>query len=194
MRTLILLLLWLLTASSKAGEIDLLTKEFKGIKSLEVFFSQETKLPIAGDEVSLYKGVIYYKRPLKFRWEYTWGSSALIVSNGELLKSSIGGNCQIIKVSRDNLFPLIELVEEPELFKERFKLTSFKRNGEYAVLRLKPAYKDAFFKEITFVLRKGSLFEVEVVQEDGTKELYKVEKIVKNPPLRDSLFRIIPCK
>ena len=190
MKLLLTLLALLLTALPAFGGEGELYRLFQGVNTLKIVFSQKTKLPVAGDEVSLYEGVIYYKRPLKFRWEYTKGANVLIVSDGKLFKSEIEGECQIGELSNQPLFPLIELIENPEKFKEDFKVKEVSKEE----ITVAPKYDGAFFKEITFVLKDGRLVEVRTIQEDGTRANYEIKEVVKNLPLKDSLFQITPCK
>ena len=173
-----------------------LLEKLKGVKSLKVEFTQKSKLPVAGDEVTLYKGVIYYKRPLKFRWEYTWGSKALLISDGKHLEVSFGdGECQVTELEPNtSLFPLIELVESPELFKESFRVVKVEREGRRTAITLRARRKEAFFKELTFVLDKGKLLKVKSLQEDGTYGVYRIEKMEKNLKLKDELFKLTGCK
>jgi len=180
--------------SSFAGTPDELINLFKGADTLKIVFNQKTEIPVAGDEVSLYTGVIYYKRPSKFRWEYTRGADVLIVSDGKLLKSSIEGDCQVEELKGEPLFPLIELIDSPERFKKDFKVKKIQKEGEWVAITIIPRYKDAFFKEITFILKGGRLKEVRTLQEDGTLATYQIEEIDKNIPLKESLFRVTPCR
>lgn len=193
MKFLVVLFLSILTSTTALGEEGDIYTLFKGVNSLKILFSQRTKLPVAGDEVSLYEGVIYYKRPLKFRWEYTKGAKVLIVSNGELVKSSIEGECQIAEIADQPIFALIELIDNPEKFKEDFRVKELKKNKSWKVVRITPNYKDAFFKEITFIIKDKKLKKVITVEEDGTKGEYQIEEIEKNVPLNDDLFQVTPC-
>ncbi|MEO2066364.1 MAG: outer membrane lipoprotein carrier protein LolA [Desulfurobacteriaceae bacterium] len=193
MKFLVALFLSILTSTTTLGEEEDIYTLFKGVNSLKILFSQRTKLPVAGDEVSLYEGVIYYKRPLKFRWEYTKGVKVLIVSNGELVKSSIEGECQIAEIADQPVFALIELIDNPEKFKEEFRVKELKKNKSWEVVRITPNYKDAFFKEITFIIKDKKLKKVITVEEDGTKGEYQIEEIENNVPLDDDLFRVTPC-
>lgn len=175
------------------GEEDLYNL-FKGVNTLKIVFSQKTVLPVAGDEVTLYQGVIYYKRPLKFRWEYTKGANVLILSDGKFLKSEIEGECQVGELSSQPLFPLIELIEDPQKFRRDFEVERVEKKGDLEVITIVPKYEGAFFKKISFILDGGRLVGVETLQEDGTKADYQIEEIVKNLPLDDSLFQLIPCR
>jgi len=187
------LLAVILPLSDAFGEEELYSL-FKGVNTLKINFSQKTRLPVAGDEVSLYEGVIYYKRPLKFRWEYTKGADVLIVSDGKFIKSSIEGECQIGELSNQPLFPLIELIESPEKFKSSFKVKRVEREGDTEEITVTPNYDEPFFKEITFVIKNGELAEVKTLQEDGTQAKYEIKKVVRNLPLKDSLFKVTPCE
>ncbi len=195
MRTLILCLLSIFV-SLPALSFDLngyeekLKEVFGNLRTLEVKFSQRTKLPVAGDEITLYRGVIYYKRPLKFRWQYTWGDSSFIVSNGKLIESFIEGNRQVYSVKEGELFPLIELIESPDTFFRDFKLVKAEKEGELLKLKFKSLKRNPFFKEITFYLKGGKLVGLLTVQSDGTESFYEITSFKKNIPLKERLFRI----
>ena len=195
MRTLLALLFSVLFSSSAFSfnftDYELKLREiFSNVKTLEVKFSQRTKLPVAGDEITLYKGVIYYKRPLKFRWQYTWGDSSFIVSNGRLIESFIEGNRQVYPVREGELFPLIELVEFPDSFFKEFKLVKADKEGGVLRLEFKSLRGNRFFKEIAFYLRGNKLVGLFTVQSDGTESFYEITSFKKNVPLNGALFKV----
>jgi len=74
MRKFLTALFIILTTQPASADFKCFLEKLKSVKSMKILFSQRTKLPVAGDEVDLYSGVIYYKRPLHFRWEYKKGS------------------------------------------------------------------------------------------------------------------------
>jgi len=195
MRTLILFLILILISlpafSFDSNSYEEKLKEiFGNVRTLEVKFSQRTKLPVAGDEITLYRGVIYYKRPLKFRWQYTWGDSSLIVSNGKLIESFIEGNRQVYSVKEGELFPLIELVESPDSFFKDFKLVKAEKEGELLKLKFKSLKRNLFFREITFYLRGNKLVGLLTVQSDRTESFYEIISFKKNVPLKERLFKL----
>ncbi len=195
MRTLLALFFSVLFSSSAFSfnftDYELKLREiFSNVKTLEVKFSQRTKLPVAGDEITLYKGVIYYKRPLKFRWQYTWGDSSFIVSNGRLIESFIEGNRQVYPVREGELFPLIELVEFPDSFFKEFKLVKADKEGGVLRLEFKSLRGNRFFKEIAFYLRGNKLVGLFTVQSDGTESFYEITSFKKNVPLNGALFKV----
>ncbi len=195
MRTLLtfLLLVFLFSnaLSSSFSDYEMKLREIFGkVKTLEVKFSQKTKLPVAGDEITLYKGIIYYKRPLKFRWQYTWGDSSFIVSDGKFIESFIEGNRQVYPIKEGELFPLIELVEFPDSFFKEFKLVKVDKEGGVLKLRFKSLRRNPFFREITLYLKGNRLVGLFTVQSDGTESFYEITSFKENIPLKDELFKV----
>jgi outer membrane lipoprotein carrier protein len=188
----ILLFVLLLFQTSLAGT---LTDYFKGINTLHIVFSQRMELPVAGDEVTMYKGEIFYKKPLKFLWKYTWGSKSLVVSNGRLMEAVLDdGTCQISSVKENlSLFPILELVEAPEHLKEEYNIIYRKLNSD-EIFILKPKSKNSYFKGIRFLFERNRLKEVVAIQYDGTEQTYLIKEFEKNVPLRNSLFKLEECE
>lgn len=198
MKGVLTLLFFLFIHSSvSAGEVpQTLLNLFKGVKTAQIVFSQKTVVPVAGNEVTLYRGEIFYKRPLKFLWRYTWGSRMFIVSDGELLETVFDdGSCQLSSIKGNlDLFPLLLLAESPDRFLKRFTPVEYLKEGSGEVITFKSKYSDSFFKKITFFFEEGKLKELKTVQSDGTEETFKVERVELNLPLKDSLFRVKECK
>jgi outer membrane lipoprotein carrier protein len=185
----ILLTFLSLSLNSLAVSKEALLSLFENVDALKMEFSQITELPVAGDTVSLYKGVIYYKRPLKFRWEYTEGSSSLIVSDGHRVLVNIEGDCQVMELDNNALFPFIELLENREEFLRRFGVRE--ERDRIVVI---PKDGESVFKEIAFVFKGGKLVRIETLQEGGTRSVYEIKSIEKNVKLSDDLFRVSSCE
>ncbi|ADU97149.1 outer membrane lipoprotein carrier protein LolA [Thermovibrio ammonificans HB-1] len=192
--TIALTLLITIPAAAHPSETPL--KELSGAESLKIEFRQKTKLPVAGDEVTLYRGVIYYKRPLKFLWEYTRGSNLRIISNGKEVETRFGdGQCQVEPLNPENaLFPLLLLAENYKTFKKYYTVKEEKEGKNLQTFTVEPKFKDPFFTKITFTFFKGKLKEVKTVQADGTESTYLIDSVKKNPKLPDSLFKLPPCR
>ena len=185
-----------LTGSSQGETGVELLQQLSGARTLEVTFHQQTKLPVAGDEVTLYKGVIYYKRPLKFLWEYTYGSKLKIVSNGKEVETVFDdGSCQKEPLNPGSaLFPLLLVAENFKLFKEFYEVKSVEKRGNETAVKVVPKFKDSFFKQVSFVFKKNRLTRVKTVQFNGVEATYFVDGLKKNLSLPDSLFKLPPCK
>lgn len=166
-------------------------KSIEGVKSAVVSFKQITKIPVAGDEVSLYEGVIYYKKPLKFRWQYTKGSNIYIVSDGEFVETVFpeDGDCQLFKLTKESdLFPLVSLLENPKAFRKYYRVLD---KGNVAVVE--PKFKDSIFRRIVFFFKGKKLLKIKTVQEDGTEETYLITDFKRNVNLKNRLFRLEKC-
>jgi len=192
---LLLFLLFCLPVSAEEVPKTLLNL-FRGVKTAEIVFSQKTTVPVAGDEVTLYKGEIFYKRPLKFLWRYTWGSRMFIVSDGEFIETVFDdGSCQVSSVKGNlDLFPLLLLAKSPDEFLKEFTLIEDLKKGDSEVITFKSKSRDSFFREISFLFEGERLKELKAVQSDGTEERFRIEEIRLNVPLKDSLFQVKGCK
>ena len=191
------LLFLILSLPVYGGELPkTLLNLFKGVKTAEITFSQKTFVPVAGNEVTLYRGEIFYKRPLKFLWRYTWGSRMEIVSNGKFLETVFDdGSCQLTPLEGNlNMFPLLLLAESPEEFLKEFKVVSDEKREGVEVVTCVARGKDPFFRKFIFFFKGGRLEGLKAVQSDGTEETFVIEKLKLNIPVKDSLFKLRPCK
>lgn len=194
---LLLFVLLLLSSDSSGGELpENLLKLFKNTKTVHIVFNQKTVLPVAGNDVTLYRGEIFYRRPLKFLWRYTWGSRMEIVSNGKEIETVFDdGSCQIAPLKENlNLFPLLLLAESPEKFTSEFQVIEDRKSGNSEVVVCRARGKDPFFREFVFFFKKGKLKSLKAVQSDGTEETFVLDRVEKNVPVKDSLFRLKRCK
>lgn len=196
-KSLLICVLTLFLTNSAYGNVGRFLEQLKSIKTLKLVFSQETRIPIAGDNVDLYGGVIYYENPSKFRWEYTKGSNIFIVSNGKFIETVFPSDkeCQLTKLdSRSELFPLFQILNAPDRFKELFKVLNEEKEGNVEVIELQPRYIGSIFEKIVLFLSKNcKLKAFKTVQIDGTSATYIVNSFIVNPKISSSLFRLIPC-
>ncbi len=196
MKTLITFIALLLaSASSLGGELPkTLTKLFKNTKTVHIVFSQKTVLPVAGNDVTLYRGEIFYKKPLKFLWRYTWGSRMEIISDGKEIETVFDdGSCQVSSL-KENLFPLLLLAESPRKFLKEFQVVEDKKSGSSEVIVCRARGKDPFFREFILFFENGKLKSLKAVQSDGTEETFILNRIERNVPIDDSLFALKRCK
>ena len=194
---LLLFVLLLLSSDSSGGELPKnLLKLFKNTKTVHIVFNQKTVLPVAGNDVTLYRGEIFYRRPLKFLWRYTWGSRMEIISNGKEIETVFDdGSCQIAPLKENlNLFPLLLLAESPEKFTSEFQVVEDRRSGNSEVVVCRARGKDPFFREFVFFFKNGKLKSLKAVQSDGTEETFVLDRVEKNVPVKESLFRLRRCK
>jgi len=180
-----------------SADLKCFLQKLKNVRSMKIVFSQRTKLPVAGDEVDLYSGVIYYKRPLRFRWEYKKGSDIRIISNGELLEVIFPSEkeCQVTELSvPSTVFPLFQIIENPENFWTLFKVLKESKDGDSWVVDLSPTYKDSTFEKVTLYIDNScNLRAIRTYQFDGTTATYIFKKITVNEKLPENLFRLEPC-
>jgi len=195
-----ILSIWFLVlflTTSAYGNVDCFLKKLKSVKTLKLVFSQETKIPVAGNEVDLYGGVIYYEKPSRFRWEYTRGSDIFVVSDGKFIETVFPSDkqCQVAELdSKSELFPLFQILDSPDRLDELFEVLSDERDGEMEVLELKPKYKDSIFEKIIlFIGENCKLKAFKTVQLDGTSSTYIIKEVRENLGVSEDLFKLIPC-
>ena len=184
-------------SNSYGGRVPLtLINLFKGVDTAHIIFSQKTFLPIAGNDVTLYRGEILYKKPLRFLWRYTWGSKMEIVSDGKVIETVFGdGSCQVAPIQADfNLFPLLLLAESPRSFLKDFDVVRDEKRGTSEVIVCRARGKNPFFRKIIFFLEGERLKSLKTVQFDGTEETFVIEKIELNVPVEESVFKPKKCK
>jgi len=152
------------------------------------------KVPIAGEDVSLYKGEIFYKKGLKFLWRYTWGSKDKIISDGNFTEVFVNGKCRTLPTEEViSAFPLLEIFENPNNLERKFEVTEKNGKKGWKVITFVPEGKGEFVKEMTVLFRSGNLKEVIIVQSDGTEQVFFIEKFVKNVKIPDSIFELGKC-
>ena len=187
----------LFLTTSAYGNVNCFLEKLKSVKTLKLVFSQETKIPVAGNEVDLYGGVIYYKKPSKFRWEYTRGSDIFVVSDGKFIETVFPSDkqCQVAELdSKSELFPLFQILDSPGRFDELFEVLNDEKDGKIEVLELKPKYKDSIFEKIVlFIGENCKLKAFKTVQLDGTSSTYIVKELRENLRVSEDLFKLIPC-
>jgi len=182
-----------LSSNAFAGWECLLSK-VKDVRTMKLVFTQEMRLPMAGDSVPTFSGVVYYKRPLKFRWEYTRGSDAILVSDGNLLEMKVpsAGQCQVNRLSGyQEVFPLFQMAEDSQAFSRLFRTVSEGPN----TVKLVPAFKNSAFEEITIYLEGNcNIRAMKIRDQFGAELIYNFDSFTVNEDLPDSLFEIEPCK
>ncbi len=192
---LVLFTLFFTTLPATAGFECFLERVSKA-SSVEISFEQRTKLPVAGDEVSLYKGKILFKKPFYFKWFYTYGSDMVITSDGKYVEVYYPseGECQVYTLDRENeLFPLIKLLSAP-LSYNKFFVAKREKEGKIERVELKPTYKDSIFSSIVLWFDECSLKAFKTIQTDGTEALYVVKSLILNRHIDRNSFEISTCK
>ncbi len=196
-RSIFFIFIFLSSALPSFAGFECFLNRISKVRSVEISFEQRTKLPVAGDEVSLYKGKILFKKPAYFRWFYTYGSDMVIVSDGkyvEILYPS-DNECEVYALDRKSeLFPLIKLLSAPLSYGEFFKVVGREREGDLERVELKPKYKDSLFSSIVLWFSGCSLKAFKTVQAGGTEGFYVVKEFIMNKHLTDENFQIRNCK
>jgi len=189
-----LFLFLVFTNLSYGSSLGCFLENLKSVKTLEIVFSQRTKLPVSDDEVESYRGVIYYKRPSKFLWKYTKGSDIFVISDGKFLEVVFPEDrkCQLTEVSESSdFFPIFKILDTPSELYQLFKVSNL-GGGEFI---LEPKYRNSVFEEIHLGVDKScNLRMFKTIQIDGTESKYVVKSFRKNVKLRDNLFKLVPCK
>jgi len=191
-----LIIALIILSTPARGDVKPLLTPFWKARTVEVRFKQLTKIPVAGDTVDLYEGILYLKKPMKLLWKYTRGSRIFIVSDGKFVETVFPSEkeCRILPIEETTLLPLIKLLEGESLFNKSFKLKETERSGNLTVLSLEPRTKDSYFKEVKLFFKGKKLIAIKTTSEDGTESTYQIVSVQLNKKLPENLFRLVPCK
>ncbi len=188
-----LLILVLLTVNSYASRIDCFLRHVKEIKTLELRFSQEVRIPEIGNDVDMYDGIILYKRPSKFEWKYTRGSRICIVSDGKFMYSAFPSENRVQKTRIENStksLPLIDLLDKPSAFKKEFSYSVIGKNKKFSLIRVTPKISNGMFTRIDILIDGNCRIRFfKTYQTDGTKSTYIVNSWIENLKLSDNEFK-----
>jgi outer membrane lipoprotein carrier protein len=190
----VLLLFFLLfNLNSYASRIDGFLKHIGKIKTLEIRFSQEVRIPAIGNDVDMYKGVILYKRPSRFKWKYTWGSRICIVSDGRFIYSVFPSEKRIEKTRIGNStegLPLIDILDRPSNFKKEFSYSVIGKNKKFSLIKITPRIPNGIFTRIDMLIDRNCRVRLfKTYQADGTKSTYIVNSWIENLKLSDNEFK-----
>ena len=182
--------------SAKAATInEVLSKIqafYQKIHTLKATFTQKTYF--FNGKVKVYKGVVWIKKPFKFRWEYTKPERFVIVSDGKKIIVYYPEEKQAFVYSATRAISsqvALAFVTGKGNIKKELKLSSFKvlAPGIWK-LTFYPSHPDPQVEKISLVvnLKTGEVKRFCVVNTAGQKVVVIFKKVYYNLPVSSKLF------
>jgi outer membrane lipoprotein-sorting protein len=168
------------------------------IQTLICPFVQTKKMAVL-KENDLSKGIMYFVKANKFRWEYTGEKSFVFVQNGDKYYTKINGKVSEIKDNSARLFQEIsklvissingDILENTKKFK-----TEYEDNSDTFVVHLMPVQKamqnfiskiKLYFNKSNYLVAKIEIYEI---GEDTTT--IQFENVKVNQPINQTVFEL----
>jgi len=166
------------------------------IQTLICPFVQTKKMAVL-KEYAVTKGIMYFAKPNRFRWEYTGDNPFIFVQNEGRYFTKINGKVTEVKDNSVRLFQEIsnlviasisgEILENTKKFK-----TEFQENNSMVVVSLTPIPKAMqnfmskirlFFDKTTYLVTK-----IEIYESGNDLTIIQFENIKVNQPINDDIF------
>ena len=166
------------------------------IQTLICPFIQTKKMAVLKED-AITKGIMYFAKPNRFRWEYTGENPFVFVQNDGKYFTKINGKVTEIKDNSARLFQEIsnlviasmsgEILENTKKFK-----TEFQENNSVVVVNLTPIPKAMqnfmskirlFFDKTTYLVTK-----IEIHENGGDLTIIQFENVKVNQPINDDIF------
>ncbi len=174
-----------------SGIVDRLQKLYNSIDDMEAEFVQRSRIPNRAEEVEA-KGMVFFKKPAKMRWDYQVPDRQEIVSDGKTLwvyqprlkqvmvseLSKMGG-----QVTSNFLSGMGKLSED-------FTITISGSDKEYYTLNLNPRTRQPDFDKLFLKVRKKDMMVVETRFSDimGGETIVEFSKISTNKGISSDIF------
>lgn len=166
------------------------------MKTMTCNFEQTKELSFLNDK-SISKGLLFYKRPNKIRWEYKHPYSYLFIMNGEKVILQSGNNKNEINLNSSKQFQQISKIILGGVSgngltdSKDFHILFFISNEDYK-LQMQPLKKEIknLFTQINLFVNKtdGSINKVEMIEKTGDKTIISFLSIKRNTTLNDEVF------
>jgi len=185
-------------------EVELITVKNKikeknaEIQTLICPFVQTKKMAVL-KENAISKGIMYFTKPNKFRWEYTDDNPFIFVQNSEKYYTKINDKVTEIKDNSARLFQEIsklvissingDILENTKKFK-----TDFQENNAMVVVNLTPTQKamqnfmsniKLYFSKTTYLVTK-----IEIYESGNDTTIIQFENVKVNQKINDNLFEL----
>jgi outer membrane lipoprotein carrier protein len=137
-----------------------------------------------------FQGVVYMKRPNKFRLEVKEPEPQLLIGDGEWFWTYLPSDSLAYRAQwNDEYFSPLLILED---YGERFKVELLSESPTR--LRLTPRSRDEFFSEIEIEVdeKTGEVKVVEVKDVQGNETRFELSEIEYNPPLVPEIFSFTP--
>lgn len=171
---------------AKNAQINTLTCPFSQTKHLSML-----KNPAVSE------GIMYFKKPSQFRWEYTNNPRFIFAQNGQTIYTKSGDQVQIVKDNSALLYQeisklVIQSVNGSILENSKEFTTQYEENKKYIKIVLTPKQRNVkkFISSIHLLLDKKSFLASQIIMNEpnGDYTTIKFDNISVNQPINESLF------
>lgn len=166
------------------------------MKTMTCNFEQIKELSFLNDK-SISKGLLFYKKPNKVRWEYKHPYSYIFIMNGEKVILQSENNKNEINLNSSKQFQQISKIILGGVSgngltnSSDFHIFFYTSNEDYK-LQLQPLKKEikSLFSQINLFVSKGdgSINKVEMIEKTGDKTIIRFLSMKRNMLLNDEVF------
>lgn len=166
------------------------------MKTMTCNFEQIKELSFLNDK-SISKGLLFYKKPNKIRWEYKHPYSYIFIMNGEKVILQSENNKNEINLNSSKQFQQISKIILGGVSgngltnSSDFHIFFYTSNEDYK-LQLQPLKKEikSLFSQINLFVNKGdgSINKVEMIEKTGDKTIIRFLSMKRNTALNDEVF------
>jgi len=166
------------------------------MKTMTCNFEQIKELSFLNDK-SISKGLLFYKKPNKIRWEYKHPYSYIFIMNGEKVILQSENNKNEINLNSSKQFQQISKIILGGVSgngltnSSDFHIFFYTSNEDYK-LQLQPLKKEikSLFSQINLFVNKGdgSINKVEMIEKTGDKTIIRFLSMQRNMLLNDEVF------
>jgi len=166
------------------------------MKTMTCNFEQIKELSFLNDK-SISKGLLFYKKPNKIRWEYKHPYSFIFIMNGEKVILQSENNKNEINLNSSKQFQQISKIILGGVSgngltnSSDFHIFFYTSNEDYK-LQLQPLKKEikSLFSQINLFVNKGdgSINKVEMIEKTGDKTIIRFLSMKRNMLLNDEVF------
>jgi len=166
------------------------------MKTMTCNFEQIKELSFLNDK-SISKGLLFYKKPNKIRWEYKHPYSYIFIMNGEKVILQSENNKNEINLNSSKQFQQISKIILGGVSgngltnSSDFHIFFYTSNEDYK-LQLQPLKKEikSLFSQINLFVNKGdgSINKVEMIEKTGDKTIIRFLSMKRNMLLNDEVF------
>lgn len=171
---------------AKNGQITSLTCPFTQTKNMSIL-----KNP------NITKGIMYFKKNDKFRWEYYNNPKFIFAQNGKTIYTKSGDKVQIIKDNSVILYQQIsklvmQSINGEILDNNKEFTTKFEENGQFIRIIMEPKQRNMkkFIASIQLQIDKKSYLATQFIlnEPNGDNTIIKFENVKLNQSIDDSMF------
>jgi len=174
-----------------AGGAERLKTYLNGLRSLSSNFDQIT-LSADGGRMLESEGMLYLKRPGKFRWEYSKPAEQVIVADGKTVWLHDLELDQVSQKGQDSALSgtPAQLLANDQPIERHFEVSPWEGGDEREWVELIPKAKDTQVVKIRIGFVGDQLDTMLMEDSFGQLTRFTFTRTQRNPSLKDDLFRL----